>query len=127
MARLRDPRAFTILEVLVAITILSLGLLGTAVLSTGIFRGNYFSREMTTAMTLAQDKLEEIEQLGYRGISATDTTIPEGYNSIAGFPNFRRVTDIAVGNPSVDMKMVTVTVFWQSDARSVAAITYLAE
>ena len=51
---------FTLIEVLITIVILSVGLLGMASLTTGIINGNAFSKNASTATTLAQDKMEEI-------------------------------------------------------------------
>lgn len=127
MHRLRNPRGFTLLEILVALVILTLGLLGVAGLMAGIMQGNSFSNKVTTATTLAQDKLEDIRKLGFRGTPATDTTVTENYNSIAGYRFYKRVTSIDVGNPSANMKLATVTVFWDSDAHRVTATTYLGQ
>jgi prepilin-type N-terminal cleavage/methylation domain-containing protein len=44
---LGENGGFTLLELLVALTILSVGLLGTAMLTTGIIRGNFFSKNIT--------------------------------------------------------------------------------
>ena len=41
----REDGGFTLLELLVALTILSVGLLGTAMLTTGIIRGNFLQQE----------------------------------------------------------------------------------
>ena len=51
---------FTLIEVLIAIVILSVGLLGMASLTVGIIKGNKFSNDLSTATTLAQDKMEDI-------------------------------------------------------------------
>lgn len=127
MHRLRNARGFTLLEILVALVLLALGLLSVAGLMAGIMQGNSFSSKVTTATTLAQDKLEDIQKLGYRGTPATDTTVTENYNSITGYRLYKRVTNIDVGNPSTNMKLATVTVLWDSDAHRVTARTYLAE
>ena len=60
----RNSPGFTLLEVLVAMVILAVGLLGMASLSIGIIKGNSFSKEISSATTCAREKMEEVEQLG---------------------------------------------------------------
>ena len=121
-----NDRGFTIIEVLIAIVILSIALLGMAGLTMGIMAGNDHSKLSTTAVTLAQDKMEEVRRLGYSGIPSTDTTATENYSAISGYPLFKRTTVTVVDSPSAGMKTVTVTVYWNSDARSAELKTILA-
>ena len=116
---------FTLMEVLIAIVLLTIGLLGMAALTVGVMDGNTHSRELTTATTLAQDQMEEMKRLGYFNTPSTDTTTTQDYGSISGYPLFKRVTTTDVDNPAVNMKMVLVTVFWGSDAKSVVLETLL--
>jgi len=127
MRKSRNEKGFTLLETLVALSVLSIGLLGMAGLTTSIIHGNTLSKKVTTATTLGQDKMEDFRRLGYSGTPSTDTTTEENYNSIPDYPFYKRVTFFDVDNPSLGMKMVTVTVFWNSDARSVALQTILAQ
>lgn len=120
-------KGFSLIEVLVAIVILSIGLLGMAALTAGIIKGNKLSNEMTTATTLAQDKMEDIRRLGYSGTAASDTTVTENYGSITGYAAYKRITLTDVGNPGTNMKTITVTVFWDSDGHSVQVKTILAQ
>ena len=127
MCKLHDNNSgFTLIEVLVAITILSVGLLGTAALIAGIIRGNQVSNRVTTATTLAQDKMEEIKGVGLAG--AADKT--ENYGEILDYTLYKRTTnvdDVDPDNPVSDMKKITVTVFWDSDNSQVELQTILAE
>jgi len=128
MRRLHDDNnGFTLIEVLVAMVILSVGLLGTAALITGIINGNKVSNRISTATTCAQDKMEEIRRLGYSGMPASDTTTTEPYNSITNYSLYKRVTFTDVVNPAVGMKTVTVTVSWDSDNSSIELKTILAQ
>jgi len=121
LQRVRTARGFTLIEILIALTLLAIGLLGMAGLTVGIMRGNSLSKEVTTATALAQDKMEDIKRLGYSG--ATKQT--EGYNSIAGYANYKRETEVDVDTPNIGMKTVTVTVYWDADTASVAVETFL--
>ncbi|NIO09622.1 MAG: prepilin-type N-terminal cleavage/methylation domain-containing protein [Deltaproteobacteria bacterium] len=123
--RLANTKGFTLLEILVAVTILSIALLGMAGLTAALMEGTGVSNRLTTATTLVQDKLEEMTDQGYAFTPATDTTTTENYNTIAGHPWYKRVTEVDVDNPGTMMKTVTVTVFWHSDSHSVASETIL--
>ena len=57
---LKNDPGFTLIEVLIAIVILSIGLLGMASLSVNIIKGNRLSNDLTAATTLAQQKMEDI-------------------------------------------------------------------
>jgi prepilin-type N-terminal cleavage/methylation domain-containing protein len=121
MTRRRHAKGFTLVEIMVAITLLSIGLLGMAGLTVGIMRGNALSSEVTTATALAQAKMEDIKRVGYSGA----TNSAEDYNGIAGYPLFKRDTVIDVDTPELGMKTVTITVSWDSDASSIAVETLL--
>ena len=121
--RLRSGNGFTLMEVLVAMLILSVGLLGMAALTTGIINSNKLSNRISAATVLAQDKMEEIRSAGYAG-AADDT---EDYNSIADYPLYKRITDVTDGDPAEGMKKITVTVYWDSDSHSVVLNTILSE
>jgi len=119
----KSDRGFTIVEVLIAIAILSIALLGMAGLTMGIMTGNEHSKNLTTATALAQDKMEEIKRLGYDGTPSTDTI---AYDTVSGFPLYTRKTFTAVDTPNAGMKTITVTVSWNSNTRSTELQTILA-
>lgn len=107
-----NPGGFTLIEILVAIIVLSIGLLGMATLTGTIIHGNKLSNDLTTATTLAQDKIEELRSGGYDGLPSSDNTDPEDYGDITGYPEYKRKTKTEVDEPATNMKTVTVTVFW---------------
>ena len=123
--KIQNSGGFTLIEVLIAIVILSAGLLGMAGLLTGIMQGNSHSSNVTTATTLAEQKMEDIMRLGYGGIASADTTTTEGYNSIGSYPDYKRVTAVDVDNPAAGLKTVTITVYWDADGKSAAVQTLL--
>jgi len=124
MRRLRDNNnGFTLMEVLVAMVILTVGLLGTAALIIGIINGNKLSNRISTATVLAQDKMEDIKRAGYAG-AADDA---EDYNTIDDYPLYKRITEVDDDDPAEGMKKITVTVSWDSNAHPVELKTILAQ
>ena len=105
-----NDNGFTLVEVLIAILILTVGLLGMASLTVAIIQGNKFSADLTTATTLAQDKMEEI-----RRIRETDysNVITESIGDcLSPYDQYRREVLVTDDSPAPNMKTVAVTVYW---------------
>lgn len=123
---MRTQRGFTLVEVLIALAILTIAVLGVAAttalqsggsagaLSLGqaaVTRGYYQS----TATMLAQDRLEQVKRVQYR-VGAADPFAPGNpppnfpdESPVNGFPNFTRQVRVVAG-PAADTRRVTVTV-----------------
>ena len=69
-----EQEGFTILEVMVAISILAFGLLGAASMQTAALRGNYFADSITEATDWAQDQIETFRSLSF----PTDPWLSDG-------------------------------------------------
>ncbi len=125
----RSQTGFTLIELLVTILILTIGLLGTAGLTTGIIRGNFFAKNITSATAIADTQLEAVQNKGYD--NATTTNFPSTPTTVSmGGVNFSRTTTIANDSPAANMKTVSVTVNWNeanNAARSVTLETILAQ
>jgi len=122
-----SQNGFTLLEVLVAIVILTIGLLGTAGLTTGVIRGNHYSKNITSATAAGQTLLESVKSSGYT--NATSANFPNDTVTMGGM-TFTRTTTITNSSPAANMKTVSVTVGWtesNNTARSVNLQTILAE
>jgi prepilin-type N-terminal cleavage/methylation domain-containing protein len=126
---LRKTRGFTLIEVLVTAVLLTVGLLGTLGLTTGVIRGNFFSKNITSATAIAESQLEAVHNRGY--VNATTTYFPVAAATVTvGAVNFSRTTTIINDSPSANMKTVSVTVTWNeanNAARSVSLQTILAQ
>lgn len=59
-----SERGFTLVEVLIAISILTFGLLAVATMQISAIRGNYFSGNVTEGTTWAVDQAEKLIQKG---------------------------------------------------------------
>lgn len=101
---------FTLIEVLIAIVILSVGLLGMASLTVGIIKGNKISTDLTTATTLAQDKMEDlrrIKETGYSNVLAeTKADCPSPHEE------YRCEVLVTNDSPAPNMKTVIVRAYW---------------
>lgn len=127
-------RGFTLVEILIAMAILTVGLVGVGLAlgaqaggvvnglgagQTAVTRGHYIS----TATFLAQARLEQLKQLDYAvGGTPIDQfgagAIPPGFadeafGAIAGLPNFSRQVRMQDGVPAANMKLLTVTVSYR--------------
>jgi type II secretion system protein I len=125
MQVLRDTQGFTLIEIMIATVIIAVALLGVASLTVGIIRGNSFSKRLTVATILAQDRLEEVKRLGYLNSSSAEDT--ENYGNISGYSGFKRVTAIVNDTPDPKMRTVNVSVYWDLDKHSVLLSTILSE
>ena len=79
--RTQSEAGFTLLEVVVAIAILTFGMLAVASMQSSAIQGNYTARIHTEAATWAQDRMEKLLALPYSDSLLTDTGTldPEQY------------------------------------------------
>jgi type IV pilus assembly protein PilV len=120
---------FTLLELLAALLILTIGLLGTAGLTTGIIHGNFFSKNITSATLVAQTQLEGVQSKGYTGTTTTNFPATSATVEMGGV-NFTRTTTITENSPASNMKTISVTVSWNeanNASRSVTLQTILSQ
>jgi type IV pilus assembly protein PilV len=122
---LQETNGFTLIEILIATVIITIVSLGATTLTVGIMRGNSFSKRLTTATTLVQDRLEDVKRLGYANVgTAAGTQI---YGTITNFSGFKRVVTVTPDLPAAKMKTVNVKVSWDADQHSTEASTILSE
>ncbi len=114
-----NNQGYSLIEVLSAMAVLSVVLLGMAGLINITATVNRNSAGKTVAVTLAQDKMEETVAKGYLKLSSTNQTITEDYGDVADYPSYKRITDIKMHNPQTDLKLITVDVYWKDDDRRV--------
>ena len=73
---------FTLIEIMVALCILSFGILAVASMQTSAIRGNSSARDLTEATVLAHDKVEELITLQYNHAYLQDMS-GDGDNGLA--------------------------------------------
>jgi type IV pilus assembly protein PilV len=106
MKRIKDTRGFTLLEVMIALVILAIGLLGLAGLQIIAIKGNSFGQQMTVASTLAQNQLEELRENAGSLSDGNDTVTDQ--NGIT----YTRNWVVATNQPQANMDTVNITVSW---------------
>jgi type IV pilus assembly protein PilV len=111
-----DCRGFTLIETLIAIVILSVGIMGLYAMVVGTIHGTTFNKHLMTATVLAQDMMEKIRNADYDSVIAANYPL-ESYSTIADYRSFERsVTISADGTPDPHTKTVTVTVSWHNSS-----------
>ncbi len=128
-------RGFTLIEVLIAIVVLSIGMLGTSRITVSTVSVHTANERLAKASALLQDSMERIKESGYGG--ANSGTVTDNYGSMSSYNTYgnttfnysiyKRVTSVAANTPATNMKTVTVTVFWQNDRQALSASTIVAE
>lgn len=72
--RIKDQAGFTLLEMLVAGAILTIGLLGIASMMVSAMQGNNYARRVSIATNLAQQKIEEMKNISFENLFKTSST-----------------------------------------------------
>jgi prepilin-type N-terminal cleavage/methylation domain-containing protein len=113
-------KGFTLMEVMIAIVVLSVALLALAGLQMISIRGNSFGNRMTEAITLAKDLMEKMKNDEWGDIADWSDDWPRPPEP----PIYHRVCTVTqTGN----IKTVTVTVSWDNGLHRVALVTKIAD
>jgi prepilin-type N-terminal cleavage/methylation domain-containing protein len=115
----REEDGFTLVEILVAMAILSIAFVALAAMQLTATVGNSTSNKLTTAVSLAQDKMEELISLDYDDDDLLDSntdnnrdlrsiTDTDNHNDAVGV--YRRTWNVADGLPIPGTKTVVVIV-----------------
>jgi type IV pilus modification protein PilV len=128
---------WTLIEVLIAIVILTVGLLGVGSMQISAIRGNFMSGNTSIALTLASEKMEDLFNRDFNdpvvadgnasnngslssmtNVDHQENVDPDGTVSAGGF--YRRIWNVAdMASPWPAMKEITVIVSWESNRHRV--------
>jgi len=113
---MRTQGGFTLIEVLIAVTIFAVGLLAIAAMQTSAIRMNFTGNRLTELSTLGMDRLENLMSLPYASPWLEQAGNPPNLDS-AGFTHQINTADgyllwwnIADNNPTTNTKTITLTV-----------------
>ena len=117
--KVRSQQGWSLIEVLVAVVILSVGLLAVGTMQISAIRGNFMGSNTTTALTFAGQKMEDLlnrdfddSDLG-AGLHEEDVTIPGG----GSYHRTWTITNTA--SPMPTMKEIIVVVSWENNRHRV--------
>ena len=119
-----NHKGLTLLEAVIAMALFLIAVLAFAGVAVTASKGAAASKHLTTATTLAQEKLEQVRGAGYDAAAALETT--EAYGSMPDYPRYQRVVRMETGRPVPGLQTATVTVWWADDRHSVTVSTILA-
>jgi type II secretion system protein I len=129
-------RGLTLLEVLIALVIISTALVGLVTLENQDIRAINSSRRMTTATMLARNMLAQVELAGFpedleeeEGDFQDEETDEELKAHYAGFRWKRSIEGVQFGGMTLDnARRVQITIFWEEGKREkqLHVVTYLA-
>ncbi len=105
VGRLKKNEGFTLIEVLLAASILSVGLLAIASMQISAIKVNSSASDISKRSTWAQDKLEELVALPY-----SNAMLDEGDHGPETTSDGHTVEWSVVAGPVSDTKQVTVAV-----------------
>jgi len=92
----------TLMETILAIAIIAIGLFSVMSVVTIVTKGNTYSKSVTTATTMAQDKMEYFKKVDYSNVSGTSTVTTDYY----------LVAVVQYDTPVTNTKTITVNVYW---------------
>jgi type IV pilus assembly protein PilV len=104
---------FTLVEIMIALLVLSVGLVALAALQTSAIRGNAFSKRMTTAVSIANEKMEQLKNSSYANILSESLTQIKQSNT-----NYSRQVTVINNSPLPNTKTVNVTITWSEGSKS---------
>ena len=141
---LKNKKGFTLLEVLVAIVIVSIGLLAAAAMQTTAITGNTSAMNRTYALGLAEEMVDRVRvnagntPIIYSGINTSgvcggsepalgDCTQWQARLQASALPNAFGTVAVQMDSPIPKAATITVTVTWGIGATGSATFTTIME
>lgn len=117
-------KGFSTLEALVAMGVFAIVMLGIGSLPVTAIHANLRARNVTAAMNLARDKVEELRHAGYASLAtgSDGTWLTEGGEKGGDGTHYSRAWTVSSGT-APDAREVTVTVEWTDTSKQSVALT----
>jgi hypothetical protein len=123
----RTQQGLSLLEIVIAMAVVFLAMLGFAGFSVVAHTGMSASEKMTRAVTLAQETMEDIQREGVPSELTSQWTNTEPYGSIAGALHHQRILTMIPDDPMPGLHTVTVQVQWENGAHATSLKTYVTQ
>jgi type IV pilus assembly protein PilV len=104
---------FTLIEIMIALVVMSIGLTALAAVQISAIRGNAFSKRMTTAVSIADEKIEQLKSSPYANI-LSEPSIQITQSNM----NFTMQVTVTANSPLPNSKKVEVVVTWSEGSKS---------
>jgi general secretion pathway protein I len=119
LKKFRSQKGVTLLEVMIAVAIASVALVSLVSLVLTSLQMEDYSRMITEAMVIADNRMKEIERNDFPEISEKEGLIDE--KDPTGFAYTQVVTDTPIEN----VRNVKLTIFWNKKRDSVSLEAYI--
>ena len=108
----KEVKGFTLVEVIIAILVFSIGIIGVAKMLGEAVKGGSFGMQYTDAVNIAQDRIEYLS-----GLSYTQTSLTAGTHTVTGIvsktgTSYTATWVVQDNIPGTNMKQIAMTVSW---------------
>jgi len=126
--KLNGQKGFTLLEVIISISILTVGLLAVGSMQLSAITGNDRAGKLTQGTAIAEEKMEELLSLPYT-LASTHASLADTAGVPRAEPNpppdYTVSWTVQNNAPAPNVKTITVTVTWYNGLRSTSLTSYL--
>jgi prepilin-type N-terminal cleavage/methylation domain-containing protein len=123
--KIQRDDGFTLVEILIAVTIFCFAVLGLAISTVSVIRTNQTSHLRASAVNLAQARLEELRAMtsaAFSGLSCPSST-PCSDSAVASGVTFTRQWWIITNSPVAGVNRIDVSVNWTDYASQTLTVT----